>query len=141
MTAAGLLYTGRAHMTGVTEGHVETDDGRLVVDVSAPGSPGTGTNPEQLLAAGWSACFALSLNLVAQGRRIALPAEMSVDTEVDLLNTDPPYKGKFFVRARIVVNLPGIDDATARELLDAAHATCPYAEATRGNVDVEISLR
>ncbi|MFF5979453.1 organic hydroperoxide resistance protein [Streptomyces olindensis] len=135
-----LLYTGRTHTTGVLQARSRSADGRLDVELSAPGSGGGGTNPEQMLAAGWSACFILSMNLIAQKRGLRLPTDTSVDAEVDLCNTEGNYDGRFFIRARFTVSLPGMDPDLAREIVDTAHETCPYAEATRGNVDVTITL-
>ncbi|MBR8640532.1 organic hydroperoxide resistance protein [Streptomyces tuirus] len=135
-----LLYTGRTRTTGVLQARARSADGRLDVELSAPGSGGRGTNPEQMLAAGWSACFVLSMNLIAQKRGLSLPEDTSVDAEVDLCNTEGNYDGRFFIRARFTVGLPGMDQGVAREIVDAAHDTCPYAEATRGNVDVTITL-
>jgi Ohr subfamily peroxiredoxin len=131
-----LLYTAKTHTTGGRDGASRTSDGRLDVKLSTPGTPGTGTNPEQLFAAGWSACFMSAIGLVASQRKIALPAERAIDAEVDLGTND----GGFLLRARLNVSLPGVDREVAQSLVNAAHQTCPYSKATRGNIDVQINL-
>jgi Ohr subfamily peroxiredoxin len=132
-----LLYTAHVHTTGGRErGASRSRDGRLDVKLSLPGGPGADTNPEQLLAAGWSACFESAIALIAQQRKVSLPADMAIDAEVDLNLGANGY----FLRARLNVTLPGIDGATARALVEAAHQTCPYSKATRGNIDVAVNL-
>lgn len=131
-----ILYTGRTHTTGGRDGASRSSDGRLDVSLSSPGSAGAGTNPEQLFAAGWSACFIGAMGLAAGKLKIALPADTAVDAEVDLANED----GEYFLRARLNVSLPGLDADVARSVVDAAHRTCPYSKATRGNIEVEINL-
>lgn len=131
-----VLYTGKTHTTGGRDGESRSSDGRLDIKLSPPGSAGTGTNPEQLLAAGWSACFIGAIGKAAAKLHIALPADLAVDTEIDLGTTDNAY----FLRARLNVSLPGVDPVAARALVDTAHQTCPYSKATRGNIDVEINL-
>jgi Ohr subfamily peroxiredoxin len=127
-----VLYTGKTHTTGGREGAARSSDGRLDIALSSPGSSGAGTNPEQLFAAGWSACFIGALGLAAGARKIRLPAGTAVDAEVDLANTD----GAYFLRARLNVSLPGIEREIAQSLVEAAHQTCPYSKATHGNIDV-----
>lgn len=134
--AEKVLYTGKTRTTGGRDGASRSDDGRLDVKLSTPGSSRPGTNPEQLFAAGWSACFIGAIGLAAGQRKVALPADLAVDTEVDLRNRD----GGYFLQARLNVSLPGIDADVARQLVDAAHQTCPYSKATRGNIDVTINL-
>jgi lipoyl-dependent peroxiredoxin len=132
-----VLYTAKAHTTGGREGGASrTSDGRLDVKLSVPGTPGTGTNPEQLFAIGWSACFLSAMKLVASQMKVKLPADPVVDPEVDLCTGDDGY----FLRARLNVSLPGLERAVAQSILDGAHQTCPYSKATRGNIDVEINL-
>jgi osmotically inducible protein OsmC len=131
-----VIYTGKTHTTGGRDGSSQSSDGRLDVKLSGPGSSGPGTNPEQLLAAGWSACFLSAIGIAAASRKIKLPADSAVDTEVDLGQNADGYG----LQARLNVNLPGIDAATARELVDTAHQTCPYSKATRGNIGVTINL-
>jgi osmotically inducible protein OsmC len=131
-----VLYTGKTHTTGGRDGASRSTDGRLDIKLSSPGSVGVGTNPEQLFAAGWSACFIGAMGLAAGKLKITLPADLAVDTEVDLCKTGDDY----FLQARLHVSLPGIDREVARALTDAAHRTCPYSKATRGNIDVVIEL-
>ena len=131
-----VVYTAKAHTTGGRDGNSRTSDGRLNVKLSSPGTSGSGTNPEQLFAAGWSACFLSALGLVASQRKIALPANMAIDAEVDLGTTD----GGYVLRARLTVSLPGVARDVAQALADAAHQVCPYSKATRGNIDVAISI-
>ncbi|WEX75561.1 organic hydroperoxide resistance protein [Sinorhizobium numidicum] len=131
-----VLYTGKTHTTGGRDGASRSSDGRLDVKLSSPGSARPGTNPEQLFAAGWSACFIGAIGLAAGKLKVALPADLAVDTEVDLRNS----AGGYFLQARLNVRLPGIDDDTAQALVDTAHQTCPYSKATRGNIDVTINI-
>lgn len=131
-----VLYTGKTHTTGGRNGESRSDDSRLDVKLSAPGSSGSGTNPEQLLGAGWSACFIGAMGKAAIALKVTLPTDVSVDTEIDLGKTE----NAFFLQARLNVSLPGLDPAVARSVVDAAHQTCPYSKATRGNIDVVINL-
>src|SRR6478609_11022342 len=119
-----VLYTAKTHTTGGRDGASRTSDGRLEVKLSSPGTAGTGTNPEQLFAAGWSACFMSAIGLAAAQRKVALPADRAVDAEVDLGTND----GGYVLRARLNVSLPGLDPVVAQELVDAAHQTCPYSK-------------
>ena len=135
MSIDKVLYTAKAHTTGGRDGGAsQTDDGRLDVKLSSPGTR-AGTNPEQLFAAGWSACFLSAIKLVAGKKKVTLPADVAVDAEVDL-GTD----GVFGLAARLNVSLPGLDREAARALVDAAHQVCPYSNATRGNIDVAINV-
>lgn len=137
VTKAGkVLYTGKTHTTGGRDGESRSSDGRLEIKLSSPGSAGSGTNPEQLFAAGWSACFIGAIGIAASKMKVALPAGFAVDTEVDLLLKD----GGYFLQARLNVNLPGLDREVAQSLVDTAHQTCPYSKATKGNIDVETIL-
>ncbi|MEJ0020898.1 MAG: organic hydroperoxide resistance protein [Acetobacteraceae bacterium] len=132
-----VLYTARTHTTGGREGGASrSSDGRLDVTLSSPGASGSGTNPEQLFAAGWSACFEGAIGLAARKRRISLPAGLAIDAEIDLCLAD----GAYFLRARLNVSLPGVERDVAQGLVDEAHRTCPYSKATRGNIDVTIVL-
>src|SRR5262245_28757438 len=131
-----VLYTAKTHTTGGRDGASRTSDGRLDVKLSSPGTSGTGTNPEQLFAAGWSACFMSAIGLAAAQRKISLPADRAIDAEVDLGTND----GGYLLRARLNVSLPGLDREVAQTLVDAAHQICPYSKATRGNIDVTINL-
>jgi Ohr subfamily peroxiredoxin len=131
-----VLYTGRTHTTGGRSGASRSADGRLDIALSPPGASGNGTNPEQLFAAGWSACFIGAMGLAAAQRKIRLPADTAIDAEVDLGMTGDAY----LLRARLHVSLPGLDREVAQALVEAAHQTCPYSKATRGNIDVTIDL-
>jgi Ohr subfamily peroxiredoxin len=131
-----VIYTAQTHTTGGRDGASRTSDGRLDVKLSTPGTSGTGTNPEQLFAAGWSACFMSAIGLVAAKKKVSLPADRAIDAEVDLGTNE----GGYALRARLHVSLPGLDRETAQGLVDAAHQTCPYSKATRGNIDVTIDL-
>ena len=136
MSFEKILYTAKAHTTGGREGGASrTDDGRLDVKISPPGS-GAGTNPEQLFAAGWSTCFLSAIKLVAAKKRIALPPDVAVDAEVDLGTA----QGTYGLAARLNVSLPGLERQAAQDLVDTAHQVCPYSRATRGNIDVTITV-
>ena len=104
--------------------------------LSSPGTKGTGTNPEQLFAAGWSACFLSAIKLVAGKMKVTLPADLAVDAEVDLCLTG----GDYSLKGRLNVSLPGVEREVAQALVDAAHQTCPYSKATRGDIDVAINV-
>ncbi len=132
-----VLYTAKAHTTGGRDGASKSDDGRLDVKLSPPGTAGTGTNPEQLFAAGYSACFIGAMKNVAGMKKITLPDDLSVDASVDLGKIPNAYG----IAARLDVALPGMDRAAAQDLLDAAHQMCPYSNATRGNIEVTITLK
>lgn len=131
-----VLYTGKVHTTGGREGVARSSDGRLDIMLSTPGGNGAGTNPEQLLGAGWSACFIGAMGGAARALKISLPADTSVDAEIDLGTTDNAY----FIQARLTVSLPGLPRDVAQEVVDRAHQTCPYSKATRGNIGVTITL-
>ncbi|WP_160107293.1 organic hydroperoxide resistance protein [Pseudomonas izuensis] len=135
--AIKVLYTGKVHTVGAREnGTARSPDGRLDIKLSPPGAAGTGTNPEQLFAAGWSACFETAMSLAARKIKVALPAELAIDAEVDLGMSGAEY----FLRARLNVSVPGLDLETAQAIVDTAHQTCPYSKALRGNVDVAITV-
>jgi Ohr subfamily peroxiredoxin len=136
MSNEKLLYTARTHTTGGRDGASQSSDGRLDVKLSTPGTAGKGTNPEQLFAAGWSACFEGAMARAAQQLKIALPADVAIDAEVDL-NIDD---GGFFLRARLNVSVPGVEREVAQRVVDAAHQICPYSKATRGNIDVVLNV-
>jgi len=135
-TREKVLYTAKTRTTGGRDGASRSSDGRLDVKLSSPGTPGIGTNPEQLFAAGWSACFEGAMALAARKRKIALPVDTAIDAEVDLNLAD----GAYSLRARLNVSVPGIERELAQALINDAHQTCPYSKATRGTIDVTISL-
>lgn len=136
MTEKQVLYTGKTHTTGGRLGASRSSDGHLDIQLSPPGGNGTGTNPEQLFAAGWSACFIGAMGKAAGTLKVKLPADLSVDAEVDLVLEE----GQYFLQARLNVSLPGLDRETARAVVDTAHQTCPYSKLTRGNIEVELNL-
>lgn len=131
-----VLYTGRTQTHGGRDGSTRSDDGRLDVKLTPPGGAGAGTNPEQLFAAGWSACFIGAMGHAARRMSITMPADVAVAAEVDLGSGE----GGYALQARLAVSLPGLDAATAHSLVDAAHQTCPYSKATHGNIDVDITV-
>jgi lipoyl-dependent peroxiredoxin len=133
------LYTTRAHVTGGRSGgHARTDDGRLDVGIEAPselGGSGEGTNPEQLFAAGYAACFLSALKLVA-GKR-GVPADgASIDADVELHRDGRAFK----LAAELRVTMPGVEREQAERLVERAHQVCPYSNATRGNIGVALSV-
>lgn len=132
-----ILYTGKTHTSaGGRDGTARSDDGRLDIRLSSPGSAGSGTNPEQLFAAGWSACFIGAMKKAAAKRNIALPADLAVDAEVDLGMVGDGYS----LQARLNVSLPGVPREAAEAVIGDAHQTCPYSKMTRGNIDVVIRV-
>jgi osmotically inducible protein OsmC len=135
-TPAKIVYTAKVRTAGAREGAARSSDGRLDIKLSTPGGTGNGTNPEQLFAAGWSACFEGAMGLAARKMKIGLPADLAIDAEIDLCAADTGY----FLKARLNVSLPGVERELAQTLVDTAHQTCPYSKAIRGNVDVVIAL-
>jgi len=132
-----VLYTAKTHTVGGREGASRSSDGRLEVKLSPPGSTGGGTNPEQLFAAGWSACFQGAMGHAARKLKVALPADLSIDAEVDL----GMVRDAYFLQARLTINLPGMNLDVAQAVVDTAHETCPYSKLGRGNIDVTIRVR
>jgi osmotically inducible protein OsmC len=134
--AGKVIYTAKIHTIGGREnGVARSSDGRLDVKLSLPGSPRAGTNPEQLFAAGWSACFESAIGIAAHKRTVTLP-ELSIDAEVDLHLAD----GEYSLSARFDISLPGLDRGVAQSLVEEAEQLCPYSKATHGNVDVVFNL-
>ena len=134
-----VLYTAHAHTTGGREGRSVSDDGLLDVKLSPPkamGGAGTSTNPEQLFAAGYSACFMGALKHVAGVKKVTVPADASIDASIDI----GPIPAGFGISARLAISLPAMDRSVAQDLIDTAHQVCPYSNATRGNIDVELTL-
>lgn len=130
------IYTARAWAKGGRGGHTETDDKKLSFDLSPPGSNGAGTNPEQLFACGYSACFGGALAFIAGQKKITLPETPVVHADIHLNKTDTG----FHLSGSLNVVLNGVDDALATELVHATHEFCPYSKATRGNVDMALLL-
>jgi Ohr subfamily peroxiredoxin len=132
-----VIYTAKTHTTGGREHGVgRSSDGRLDVKLSIPGSAGTGTNPEQLFAVGWSGCFEESMKIAARKMKIHLPEETALDAEVDLCMAGDDY----FLQARLNVTVPGLERSVAQSIVDAAEKICTYSKAIHGNVDVTIKL-
>nr|WP_315244148.1 organic hydroperoxide resistance protein [uncultured Albidiferax sp.] len=134
-----VIYTAHAHTTGGRDGQSNSDDGKLSVKLAPPpalGGNGNGTNPEQLFAAGYSACFMGAMKHVAGMKKITVPADASIDASVDI----GPIPAGFGIAATLVISLPGMDRAVAQDLVDAAHGVCPYSNATRGNIEVTLTL-
>lgn len=132
-----VLYTAKTHTTGGREGgSSRTSDGRLDVKLTVPGTPGNGTNPEQLLAVGWSSCFLSAVKIIAAQKRVRFQTDPVIDAEIDLCTGEDGYS----LRARLNASLPGVERQVAQSILDAAEQTCPYSKATKGNIDVTINL-
>lgn len=140
MTPEKILYQTSVTATGGRDGTVRSDDGRLSHALSVPkelgGPGGEGTNPEQLFAAGYAACFTGAVKLVARQGRIKLPDDMTVTAHVGMGPVDPGYA----LTVELVVAIPGIDRAQAEEIVAGAHKRCPYSHATRGNIDVKLTI-
>ena len=138
------VYTAHAHTTGGRTGTSKTDDGRLAVTLDTPkamgGNDGPGTNPEQLFAAGYSACFLGAIKAVARGEKIKVPDETTIDASVSFgENANEGAKG-FNIAVELKVTLPGFSKEDAEALVHKAHEVCPYSNATRGNVDVTLTI-
>ena len=135
-----ILYTAHATSTGGREGSSKSDDGVLDVKLTTPkglgGNGATGTNPEQLFAAGYSACFIGAMKHVASMQKIALPAETSITADVGI----GPIPQGFGIQVALHVNIPGMDKAAAQKLVETAHQVCPYSNATRGNIEVTLNV-
>ena len=132
-----VLYTAKTHTSGGREGGVSrSSDGRLDVKFTSPGAPGSGINPEQLFAAGWSACFISAMKIAAGKMNVDLPADLAIDAEVDVGTTHNAYG----LVARLNASLPGMEREVAQRLVEATDQLCPYSNATRGNIDVAINL-
>ena len=130
-----VLYTAKTHATGGRDGQGRSDDGRIEVKLSPPGQ-GTGTNPEQLFGIGYSACFLGAMKAVAPKLKATVPADTSIAAEVDLGPTSLGYG----IAVRLNISLPGMERAAAEQLVAEAHKVCPYSNATRNNIDVQITV-
>ena len=133
-----VVYTANAHLVGGRAGTGKTDDGKLDLKLALPKSLGgddNGTNPEQLFAIGYGACFLGALGFVARGEKVAL-GDHSLDAKVDLIKDAPTFK----LAVTLTLDAPSVDRATAQHLLEKAHEVCPYSKATRGNVEVTLSV-
>ena len=134
-----VIYQAHATSTGGRDGTTRTSDGLLDLKLAVPkemGGPGTGVNPEQLFAAGYSACFIGAMKFVAGMQKIALPADTSINATVGI----GQIPAGFGIEVQLEVSIPGMERAAAQALVDKAHAVCPYSNATRGNIDVTISV-
>jgi len=134
-----VLYTAKARTTGGRDGRAVSDDGLLDVKLAPPkelGGMGGATNPEQLFAAGYSACFMGAIKHVAGMKKVAVPADASIEASVDI----GPISQGFGIAVQMTINLPGLDRAVAQDLVDTAHQVCPYSNATRGNIVVDLTL-
>lgn len=140
MSIEKVLYRAEATTTGGRDGTSQTSDGALSVSLSTPkelgGAGGNGTNPEQLFAAGYSACFIGAMKHVASQRKVALPEATQVVGQIGI----GQIAAGFGIEVALNVSLPGMDQAAAQELVDAAHQVCPYSNATRGNIDVTLNV-
>lgn len=136
MSDAKTLYTANVHVTGGRDGVARSSDGRLDLKLSTPGGPGQGTNPEQLFAAGWSACFQGAMAIAAKSKGVTLPGDLAIDTEVELRHGDDGFS----LAARLKVSLPGVAPDVARQVIETAHRTCPYSKAIKGNIDAVVML-
>jgi Ohr subfamily peroxiredoxin len=131
------LYTGKVRTTGGrTNGVARSSDGNLEVKLSTPGTHGTGTNPEQLLAAGWSACFESAMQSVAKAMKVRLPDETAIDAEVDLVYAE----GEYTLQARLNVTVPGVDREAAQAIVEGARKTCPYSKALHASIKTQYNL-
>ncbi|MHA6909985.1 organic hydroperoxide resistance protein [Ralstonia pseudosolanacearum] len=140
MSIETILYRAHANATGGRDGRAATDDGRLDVRLATPrelgGAGGEGTNPEQLFAAGYSACFLGAMKFVAARDKLRIPADVSVQGSVGI----GAIPNGFGIEVDLAISLPGMDRAEAQALIERAHIVCPYSNATRGNIDVRLSL-
>jgi lipoyl-dependent peroxiredoxin len=135
-----VLYTAHGKATGGREGVGSSSDGALSVKLSTPkelgGGGGDGTNPEQLFAVGYAACFIGAMKAVGGKMKVTVPAEVSIESEVGI----GPIPAGFGIQVKMNIHLPGIDRAMAEQLVAAAHQVCPYSNATRGNIDVTLTI-
>tara|TARA_R110002167_G_scaffold16689_10_gene64886 strand:+ start:356 stop:781 length:426 start_codon:yes stop_codon:yes gene_type:complete len=140
MSIQNVLYKAQALVTGGREGHAVSDDKALDIKLSTPkglgGAGGDGTNPEQLFAAGYAACFTGALKLVASKQKVAIPATATIEGLVGI----GPVDAGFGIEVELRINVPGLDKKLVEELVSKAHAVCPYSNATRGNIDVTLTV-
>jgi lipoyl-dependent peroxiredoxin len=140
MSIEKVVYTAHAKATGGRDGRAASSDGALDVKLATPrelgGAGGPGTNPEQLFAAGYSACFIGAIKFVAARDKISLPSDVSIESSVGI----GPIPNGFGIEVAMKVSLPGLPKAEAEALVQKAHIVCPYSNATRGNIDVRLSV-
>ena len=135
-----VIYTASTHTTGGRDGKSVSSDKLLEINMNPPkemGGSGSATNPEQLFAAGYSACFIGAMKFVAEQEKITMPAKVAIDAQVDI----GPIPQGFGIAVRLIIDLPGLDKIVSKKLVDAAHQVCPYSNATRGNITVDISIK
>ncbi|EHJ93237.1 organic hydroperoxide resistance protein [Vreelandella boliviensis] len=139
-TIENVVYRAHASATGGREGHAKSSDGALDVKLSTPkelgGAGGDGTNPEQLFAAGYSACFLGALKHVASQEKVKLPQDTKIDGHVGI----GAIPTGFGIEVELKISLPGLEQDVAQQLVDKAHVVCPYSNATRGNINVTLTL-
>jgi osmotically inducible protein OsmC len=134
-----VLYTAHATATGGRDGRAKSSDGRIDVVLKPPkemGGTGEGVNPEQLFAAGYAACFIGAIKFVGGQQKIAVPADTSIESSVGI----GPIPQGFGVQVELKITIPGVDRAVAQSLIENAHKVCPYSNATRGNIEVTLTL-
>jgi Ohr subfamily peroxiredoxin len=131
-----VIYTGKTVVTGGRDGSARSDDGRLSVQLSGPGSNGPGTNPEQLLGAGWSACFIGAMKRASVMQSVTLPEDVSVNAEIDLGAIGDGYA----LQARLNVSLPGLGSEVGSKIIEMAHNLCPFSKALKHNIHIELKL-
>lgn len=131
-----VVYTARTHVTGGRDGQGRSDDGKLEVRLSPPAQGGPGTNPEQLFGVGYSACFMGAMKAVGPKIGVPVPADAAIDAEVDL----GPTSLGFGISVRLNIKLPGLQREQAEKLVQEAHKICPYSNATRNNIDVQLNV-
>ncbi len=139
MSLEKVVYTAHAHATGGRDGHAASSDGLLDVKLGVPkemGGAGGAINPEQLFAAGYSACFLGAMKFVAGQAKITVPADTKISGTVGI----GPIPNGFGIEVTLDISLPGMDRAAAQDLINKAHVVCPYSNATRGNIDVTLNL-
>ena len=140
MAIETVLYRAHAHVTGGRDGRATIPDSNLDLKLTTPkelgGGGGDGTNPEQLFAAGYSACFIGALRAVSAREKIALPKDVAIDGNVGI----GQIPNGFGIEVELKISLPGMDRAEAKALIDKAHIVCPYSNATRNNIDVKLTL-
>jgi len=136
-SASKVVYTGATTTTGGRQGASKSSDGHLDITLTPPGGRGEGTNPEQLFAAGWSACFLGAMGKAAGSKNIKLPADASIDAEVDLVLSETEG---YSLQVRLNISLPGIDREEALAIAEHAHTICPYSKAIKGNIKVETNI-
>jgi len=137
-----IIYTARATATGGREGTAKTDDGKLELKLDTPiemGGKGDGTNPEQMFAVGYSACFIGALKYAAQAQKVSLPSDTSINAEVSFGTRTGGAKG-FNIEVAMAIKIPGLERDKAESLVNEAHQVCPYSNATRGNVEVKLTV-